>query len=247
MQRTMKPISKWASILGWIFGVFFAFGGIAYISDGTFVSGIASFTISGLLIPPVREKIYGLTGIDIPTWARGLSIFALLLIVSSSNESNKTQPASVVKPVIDSSSEIKKSRKERSSSTTKSLPKVSEDRRDDTTIVKINTMMKLLEADIDQIQSQMAIIEAQYEVDRNPCSLIKILKELDRIKDLYDSTIVKMKALKLDARTEGIKAMIDLSTILLENRQKEFSEKIAKLIINSDPQKLALLLQICSE
>ena len=101
MQRTMKPIPKWASILGWVFGGFFALGGMTEISGGAPVSSIAFFTISGLLIPPVREKVYGLTGIDISMWIRGFSIFVLLLIGASTSKIDSGQTSSTAKPMIE--------------------------------------------------------------------------------------------------------------------------------------------------
>ena len=101
MQLSTKPIPRWASISGWVFGVFFALGGITEISGGAPVSGIACFAISGFLIPLIRAKVYGLTGIDIPMWARGISIFVLFLIVVSSKESSEPQPASVTKTVAE--------------------------------------------------------------------------------------------------------------------------------------------------
>ena len=65
--------------LSWFFGVIFLLVGLAYTlsEDGT--TGIAMLAVAGLLLPPVRDWVHGITGISIPARIKGLSILILLM------------------------------------------------------------------------------------------------------------------------------------------------------------------------
>jgi len=88
--KTMNIISL---SIGWIFGLLFLIIGIDAISE-SFLGGLSFILISFLLLPPIRSLVFSQVQKEIPSWARGLAIFLLIItfgIFMTQSKKLKTQ------------------------------------------------------------------------------------------------------------------------------------------------------------
>ena len=87
------PIQEFRTVSWFLGGCFFILG-CSYILRDEINSEYYSmimFIIAGLLLPPIRDWVYGITSVYIPTWVRTLFIFGLIMYWSVLSVQTDTQ------------------------------------------------------------------------------------------------------------------------------------------------------------
>jgi hypothetical protein len=73
-------VKTFGIVLSWLFGTAFLLTGFVNVINNNFLSAILFFMMAFLLLPPIRKLAYSKTKIELPFYARAISILILFSI-----------------------------------------------------------------------------------------------------------------------------------------------------------------------